>query len=109
VGTAGNLNLTAQNQLNANGSNLAAGNLTLQADTVNLQGASTSIGKQGAITAVTGDIDNTNGVIQSKSTLSLSAKNLMNQGGTIKAVDHADVNLSGALKMIKVYSIPAAT
>ena len=44
VGTKGSMQLTAQNQVAANGSNLAAENLTIQAGSVNLQGATTSIG-----------------------------------------------------------------
>ncbi|MBU2703252.1 filamentous hemagglutinin [Sporomusaceae bacterium BoRhaA] len=98
LGSAGNLNLIAQNNLAANGKNLAAGNMTMNAGNVDLQGASTYIGKQGTITAAAGDIDHTNGILQSQNAIRLTARNLKNQGGKINTNDNLEINLSGNLQ-----------
>ncbi|MEN6414300.1 MAG: filamentous hemagglutinin N-terminal domain-containing protein, partial [Veillonellales bacterium] len=98
LGSAGTLNITAQNSLAANGKNLAAGDMTMKAGNVDLQGASTFIGNQGNIAATAGDINNTKGILQSQKAISLAARDLKNQGGKINTNDNLTINLSGALQ-----------
>ncbi|SCM78486.1 putative Filamentous hemagglutinin family outer membrane protein [uncultured Sporomusa sp.] len=91
VGHAGDLSLRATGSLTANGQNLAAGNLAMQGNTIDLSGAETTAGQSVSLTAA-GDIDNRGGHITAKENLTVSAtsKLINDQNGDRKAAIQAD-------------------
>ncbi|MEL7633486.1 MULTISPECIES: hemagglutinin repeat-containing protein [Sporomusa] len=91
VGHAGDLSLRATGSLTANGQNLAAGNLVMQGNTLDLSGAETTAGQSVSLTAA-GDIDNRGGHITAKENLTVSAtgKLINDQNGDRKAAIQAD-------------------
>ncbi len=73
LGADGDLLLQASDTVAATGKNLAAGTVNIMAKDINLTGAKTGAGMDIHLTATTGDITNTGGVLQAKKAINLQA------------------------------------
>ena len=96
LGTAGDLTITSWGKLIGTGRNLAAHNLSMSGQTLDLSGAKTAAGNDSTLTATLGDINNSSAVLQSNGTLDLrTTGKLSNDNAGIQA---KQVNLTvGAL------------
>ncbi|CAN7367595.1 two-partner secretion domain-containing protein [Variovorax paradoxus] len=89
LGAAGDLVVTTTGALVANGTNLAAGNATLQGESVDLSASQTSAANI-AVTATRGNVTTNQATITTPGTLSVTAnaqpgQTLVNQGGKLNA------------------------
>ncbi|WP_422085935.1 filamentous hemagglutinin N-terminal domain-containing protein [Variovorax sp.] len=89
LGSVGNLRVTASGALVANGTNLAAGNATLQGQSVDLSASQTSAANI-AITATQGDVITSKATVVTPGTLSITAnaqpgQTLTNDAGKLNA------------------------
>ena len=113
---AGTLAITATTLDGARGQIVSNGNLSLAADRVNHDGASTQAqhldiqvgslsnrageiiqtGTQATQIRSSGNIDNQGGVISSNGDTTVSAQNLLNQGGTVQSASGANLHITAA-------------
>ncbi|SOD28921.1 filamentous hemagglutinin [Variovorax sp. YR752] len=107
VGAVGDLRVTTANALIANGTNIAAGNATLQGASVDLSGSQTSAANI-AVTSTLGNVTTSHAKVVTPGTLSITAaKALSNTEGTVAAdgatiIDAASLdNSSGTLASVK--------
>jgi filamentous hemagglutinin len=100
LASSGDLKITTNQALNANGQNLAAGNTTLSGGSVNFSGSQTGAANIG-ITATSGDVNTSNATVATAGTLSIvanvnSSQTLNNTQGVLSAgqlnVDVANFN-----------------
>ncbi|CAN7482904.1 hemagglutinin repeat-containing protein [Variovorax paradoxus] len=97
LGAAGDLVVTTSGALVANGTNLAAGNATLQGASVDLSASQTSAANI-AVTATQGNVTTDKATITTPGTLSVTAnaqpsQTLVNEGGKLSA-NQLDLNVS---------------
>jgi filamentous hemagglutinin len=107
VGAVGDLRVTTANALVANGTNIAAGNATLQGASVDLSGSQTSAANI-AVTSTLGNVTTSHAKVVTPGALSITAaKALSNTEGTVAAdgattIDAASLdNSSGTLASVK--------
>ncbi|RTD83401.1 filamentous hemagglutinin N-terminal domain-containing protein [Variovorax atrisoli] len=106
LGSTGDLRITSNGALVANGTHLAAGNATLQGASVDLSSSKTS-GANVAITATQGDVHTDTAVVTTPGLLSIMAAGaLSNVGGTLGSNGGTTVNTasldntSGAIAVV---------
>ncbi|HWT19943.1 MAG TPA: hemagglutinin repeat-containing protein [Variovorax sp.] len=97
LGAAGDLRVTTSGALAAHGTNLAAGNATLQGASVDLSGSQTSAANL-AVTATQGDVTTSGATVATPGTLSVTANGnaaqaLVNEGGKLSA-NQLDLHVS---------------
>jgi filamentous hemagglutinin len=91
---SGSLSVVTAGALAAHGSQLAAGNITLQGGALDLSGAQTQAGGDIALTSTTGDIDHRNGTLVASGALTVrSAGTVDNSNATMQA-SQIDANAS---------------
>ncbi|CVK19390.1 hemagglutinin repeat-containing protein [Sporomusa sphaeroides] len=73
VTNTGNLNISASNTLQANGQNIAGGNIVMNASDIDLSSAKTYAGNRADLTAVLDNINNIGGTLQVADTLTITA------------------------------------
>lgn len=98
IGINGNLAITSDGNLMVHGQNLAAGDLSIQAASVNLYGSSTSAGNSINLTTTSGDINNIGSSLQAGGVLTVSAAGAL----------HNDINVSGSETQIQANQIKIA-
>jgi len=100
LGKTGNLTVIAGTTVTATGKNLAGGNIDISGKNIDLQGASTYAGGQGNLNALSGDINNTGGILQTDGVLTVNAtgtvKNDKNSSGTAGQIISNQVTVKAA-------------
>ncbi len=120
VGSSGDLTIMATDKVTTHGRNLAAGNLKVKADAIDLSGSTTYAGSSAELTAAAGDINNTGASLQTAGTLTaiasgtirndqdanqvkgeikagqltLAANAISNQGGSLTQIGSGITNLT---------------